>query len=90
MFMSSLLIVLTLPAGSQSPTKAEPAEVERLIRQLGGDSFAEREAASRALAAIGEPVLETLRKAAREDRDTEVRRHEHQPPTRRGGVCCAG
>ena len=44
--------------------EASPTEIARLIRQLGSDSFQQREAASTALAAIGEPALEPLRKAS--------------------------
>src|SRR2546430_1370954 len=49
------------------------AEVARLIRQLGSNSFREREAATRRLEAIGEPALGRLRRAAQAD-DAEVRR----------------
>src|SRR5262245_24554687 len=49
------------------------ARVERLIKQLGDNSFAKREAASRELETIGEPALPALRKAADTDRDPEIR-----------------
>src|SRR5262249_26245961 len=75
---SFMLLTLTVPALSQSPTKAEPSEIERLIKQLGSDNFAEREAASKALEAIGEPALEALKKAATESVDAEVRRRAKQ------------
>jgi hypothetical protein len=48
--------------------------VDRLIRQLGGDDFHQREAASEALARIGEPALAALRKARSNTSDLEVRR----------------
>src|SRR5438094_479090 len=48
-------------------------EVERLIRQLGDPRFARREAASKALAKVGEPALAALRKAAASSDDVEVR-----------------
>src|SRR5262245_16070733 len=67
---SFLLFVLTLPALSES----QPAEIERLIKQLGSDSFAEREAASKVLKDIGEPALEALNKVASHSHDAEVRR----------------
>jgi WD40 repeat protein len=51
----------------------EPAPVEKLIKQLGDDEFAQREAASKRLKGIGEPALAALRKAAVEDADAEVR-----------------
>src|SRR5262245_46428223 len=47
--------------------------VARLIRQLGDDEFARREAASKELDAIGEPALDALRKATSHS-DLEVRR----------------
>ena len=50
-----------------------PAEIDRLIRQLGDDDFDVREAASRALEAIGEPAWDALQKAVR-GTDAEVQR----------------
>jgi tetratricopeptide (TPR) repeat protein len=58
--------------------KADPAVIERLIRQLGSASFPEREAATRHLEDIGTPALEALRKAAKESADAEVRRRAEQ------------
>jgi len=52
---------------------AEPAEVARLIDALRSDKYAEREAATKALDALGAPALDALRKAARGD-DPETRR----------------
>ena len=63
------LFLLALPA--QAQPKASPAEIERLIRQLGSDSFAEREAASKALQDIGQPALGPLRKALSGNGDKE-------------------
>jgi uncharacterized protein (TIGR03067 family) len=51
-------------------TKTE--SIARLIRQLGDEVFAKREAATKELDAIGEPALDSLRKAASDD-DAEVR-----------------
>jgi hypothetical protein len=45
--------------------------IANLVKQLGSDDFREREAATKALAAIGFPALEALRKAAKDD-DAEV------------------
>jgi hypothetical protein len=53
---------------------ATPADIERLIKQLGDDDFDKREAASRALEAIGEPAREALLRAAIDRDDAEVRR----------------
>src|SRR5207249_3594946 len=49
-------------------------EIDRLIRQLGSRQFAEREAASKRLEAIGEPTLDALHKAAEDSTDAEVRK----------------
>lgn len=78
MFMSSLLIVLALPTWSE-PSKTEPSsEVSRLIQQLGSDRFTEREAASKALEAIGEPALDALRHSLETTNDAEVRKRAKQ------------
>jgi hypothetical protein len=63
------------PPSSQPPSKkpVDTAKIERLVRQLGSERFAEREAASKALDDIGEPALLALRKV-RESTDLEVRR----------------
>src|SRR3954454_16281516 len=65
------LAVPALTAGTEPPT---PAEIRRLVTQLGSDQFAEREAAGRRLEAIGEPALGALRRAAGNDPDPEIRR----------------
>jgi uncharacterized protein (TIGR03067 family) len=49
------------------------ARIARLIKQLGDDSFAKRNAASRELAAIDAPAAPALRKAADTDLDPEIR-----------------
>jgi RNA polymerase sigma factor (sigma-70 family) len=68
------------PDGPRQEAKAPPAppvaeaEIERLIKQLGSEKFTEREAATTALASIGEPAYETLRKATEASEDVEIRR----------------
>jgi uncharacterized protein (TIGR03067 family) len=59
---------------------AEPwqPDIERLIQQLGSKRFREREAATKALDKVGEPALEPLRKAAKDDADAEVRRRAQE------------
>jgi hypothetical protein len=52
----------------------QPSEIDRLIQQLGSPKFAEREAASKRLEAIGVPAAEALRKAATTSPDIEIRR----------------
>lgn len=61
MFISSLLLACAVLL----PGESQPSSVDRLIKQLASDSFAEREAASRKLEAIGEPALEALQKATK-------------------------
>jgi formylglycine-generating enzyme required for sulfatase activity len=64
-------------------SRAEPdkdAQAERiaaLIRQLGHDEFARREAAGKELEAIGEPAIGALREAT-SDRDLEIRRRARE------------
>jgi hypothetical protein len=59
---------------SQPPPVSPPAaEMEKLIAQLGSKTFGEREKASKALSVVGQPALEALRKAARENTDAEIR-----------------
>jgi hypothetical protein len=71
-----LTLVLVLPLagmGTADLPQADQAEVQWLIRRLGSESFQEREAASQALEAIGEPARQALRRALH-DPDLEVRR----------------
>ncbi|HEY1338846.1 MAG TPA: hypothetical protein VGF59_15125 [Bryobacteraceae bacterium] len=68
-----LLVTSALLPQVWSEPATEADEIDRLVRQMGSDSFAERQKASKALEAIGEPALATLRKAAR-DSDAEIRR----------------
>jgi hypothetical protein len=53
---------------------ADAAELDRLAGKLGSVNFAERQAATQALEAIGEPARESLYKAATTSTDPEVRR----------------
>jgi formylglycine-generating enzyme len=58
--------------------ETEAERIDRLIRQLGSESFAQREEAGKALEAIGLPALSALRKAASTSADAEVRRRAGQ------------
>ena len=59
---------------SESKSKAnEKTELARLIEQLGDQEFVKREAAGRALEAVGEPALDALVKAAKSNKDPEIR-----------------
>jgi uncharacterized protein (TIGR03067 family) len=76
---ASLVLALggdTLRGGSGQPATGD--RIAGLIKQLGDDNFARREAASRELAAIGEPALAALRQAAASSDDLETRRRAEQ------------
>jgi uncharacterized protein (TIGR03067 family) len=69
-------VVILIAAGKGSSAAGKvtsAARVARLIAQLGADCFAQREAASKELEAIGEPALPALRKAAASSDDLEIR-----------------
>jgi hypothetical protein len=72
--LAALVLGLTVPAAVPAPLpdKADAARIKRLVEQLGSPEFQEREKAVKELAAIGEPALEALRKAA-ESNDAEVK-----------------
>ncbi|HEV3260093.1 MAG TPA: hypothetical protein VG013_24765 [Gemmataceae bacterium] len=75
-----LLLAALGSACPHAPAAAEKAAtdpVNRLIAQLGSHKFAEREAATQALDAVGGPALQPLTKAAR-DQDPEVRRRARE------------
>jgi WD40 repeat protein len=65
----------------QQPSKDQPKEVKkasreeinRLIKQLGDDSFAKRMQARKRLEAIGEPAIDMLKKAIESTDDAETR-----------------
>jgi hypothetical protein len=62
-----------LSAHSQEPA-ASNEQIAQLIRQLGADTFAEREKAQKALEAIGEAALPALKEAAEKSQDIEIKR----------------
>jgi hypothetical protein len=61
------------PRGGEDKDKManDPDTIARLVKQLASADFQEREAATKALEAVGVPALEALRKAAKDD-DPEV------------------
>jgi WD40 repeat protein len=61
-----------LGGGPGKETKAE--RIAGLIKQLGDDHFARREAASKELEALGKPALRALLQAAASSDDVEIRR----------------
>ena len=68
--------------GKDVPNKNEPARakpldaelIKKLIQELGSSKLPVRDTASKQLEAIGEPALDTLRKAAKISPDIETRR----------------
>jgi hypothetical protein len=76
------LVVGLLPgtaAGTPRGDGGKEAErIAQLIKQLGSDDFAKREAASEELEGIGEPALVALRKTATSTGDPEIRRRAEQ------------
>jgi uncharacterized protein (TIGR03067 family) len=73
--VAALSFAAFAPAGEP---RASTQAIDRLIEQLGSRRFREREAASKALAEVGEPALDALRTAAKDDADPEVRRRAAQ------------
>jgi hypothetical protein len=74
-----LAALVALPAWADEKKADKPGsgKVGELIKKLGSDSFDEREAATKALDAIGEPALEALKKAAKsDDAETQKRAEE--------------
>jgi RNA polymerase sigma factor (sigma-70 family) len=66
------------PGTSPAAGPADGAQIAQLIRSLGSNKFSEREAASKALAKIGEPALEALRQATAAAKDLETLRRAEQ------------
>jgi len=77
-FVGAMIVaILAAEAGNLSADPGKETETDRiarLIKQLGDNAFAKREAASKAIETIGEPALAALRKAAVSNADPEIRR----------------
>src|SRR4051794_12830928 len=72
LWASSLLLLLGLAAWAR-PQQEEPPDIAALLARLGSESFDERQDAERQLDALGEDALPTLRQAADDSDDPEVR-----------------
>jgi WD40 repeat protein len=72
--LTACLIVVAASSSSAADVKSESEQLTILLRQLGDKRYAKREAASKALEAIGEPAWYPLRKLVRTTSDLEVRR----------------
>jgi hypothetical protein len=70
-FGLGLGVVAALPAPAAPAPDTAP--VAKLIEQLGSSDFEERDRATKALDAVGEPALDALRKAAESHPEAEVR-----------------
>jgi C-terminal peptidase prc len=72
----ALFLSVMLPSHPGRAAVARPTDeqITRLVRQLGSRKFRQREAAERALEAVGERALDLLDDAAAKDPDPEVRR----------------
>ena len=73
----AVVILLTIHAGALrgNPGKEEEAkQIAQVIKQLGDDAYAKRQAASKELDAIGVPALAALRQAIASTDDLEIRR----------------
>jgi hypothetical protein len=66
-----LVALLIVPAPAEE--KVDAGKIDGLIEKLGSPAFTDREKATQALDAIGEPALEALRKAAKSS-DAEIRK----------------
>lgn len=77
---SWLILLLTAAAlrGGEPRPDALPQKIAVLLRQLGDDSFARREAAGRGLQAVGEPALPALRDLVETTKDLEAARRGRQ------------
>jgi WD40 repeat protein len=87
--ISPLLVACSFRASAAPPpenaksheTKSKAVDavsVKALIAKLGDDSYEQRESAQKQLATLGEPAMEFLDQAARENPDAEVRERADQ------------
>src|SRR6516164_7464521 len=70
--------ILPIQSGKKGKAETQSERVAALIRQLGDEKFATRQASSNELEAIGEPALDALRKAAASGGNAEIRRRAEQ------------
>jgi tetratricopeptide (TPR) repeat protein len=70
-----LLVLVSAALSQPSPPQGQlsPAEIDRLVAQLGSSSYADREAAAARLKALGKAAEEALRRGAL-SKDPEMRR----------------
>jgi uncharacterized protein (TIGR03067 family) len=80
-FVASVALLLFPTAAPHAADRDQTTRVALLVRQLGDDSYSRREAASKALDALGAPALPALHQAAA-SADPEVRRRAARLVTR--------
>jgi len=68
------LLLLILPFVPVFAVDSDDQEIQRLVKQLGSAKFKEREAATKRLNEVGEPVRAVLQEAAASDADHEMQR----------------
>lgn len=69
-----VVLAVLAPCLEVAPVKSSPAEIARLIEQLGDPLYKDRETANKRLLEIGEPALAALQKAATGHPDLEIKR----------------
>jgi hypothetical protein len=73
-FATILLAVASSTLGQTVPaTQPAPANIAKLINQLGSDSNSDRDAAQRQLITLGEQSISELKRAAESSEDPEIR-----------------
>src|SRR5690349_8262222 len=72
LFIVALLAGAIRAADSKPPAAGAAADVDALIKQLGNDDFSTREAASKALVALGEKARKPLEKLLKETKDADL------------------
>jgi len=77
MGLLGLAALVALPGWAEEKEAKKVDKTAELIKKLGSDSFDEREDATKALDAIGEPALEALKKAAKSD-DPEMQKRAEE------------
>ena len=87
-FIFPAAVCLGFAAGAYAdPIDAETDRIVLLIKQLGNNAFAKRDAATKELETIGEKALPALRNAAAAKGDLEIRRRAQQL-IQKIPICC--
>src|SRR6516165_7668990 len=75
-YLPIVVLAATLISGvvrGRTDLPADTSSIARLIRELGADQYVDREAANKALEAVGEPAWAALTEAAAKNADPEIR-----------------